>query len=581
MFEIRRLYSDDNCFREVKFDRGINLICGDDSKSGEVVLSKKQNGVGKSLTIELIDFALLGLNTKDSRVSKINNKYLPPNSFVNIHFKYNNVDYIVGRNRNNRVRIKSINDSYEEFEYREGIKKLENVIGFNNMPISLRTYMTFFIKQESYNYKDFIKLYKASQADLLKIHFYLFSLPLDALRAIGEAFKEKKIGSALKTKAKKTLEEANLDVNALKARKNELTETVNTIQEKLDYSNFSSSIDSSSDDLNILESQLAEIRREKLDILSELGDIRDSLTLFDDEIYIDDNDVKAVFEKYKVGLGDIVSKNYTELLRFRDQIVEFKTDIIAEKRTLLENKLKTTNSRLASLSKRADSLRRNLISTENNELVKSFDLYKDRVNELEDYTTTLAGYDQGSEMIEDSKRGFGESIAVVQDAIKETTYIKQSFQQTYYDIHNYVMDDANVNFDFYAKNKFAEESFFQFEVFMDDTGSGGADQRRAVMYDIALIENEYTKPKTLGFIAHDNLIFGRVDKDSSIKLLNYLDTLDESSFQYIATVNADDFNYSKLKSEFSFDVSTKVKLNLTKREPLFWKIYPDFITRKR
>jgi hypothetical protein len=92
----------------------------------------------------------------------------------------------------------------------------------------------------------------------------------------------------------------------------------------------------------------------------------------------------------------------------------------------------------------------------------------------------------------------------------------------------------------------------------------------AAIYDAALHKNEETAPRTYGLFIHDNLIFGLIEKDSSIKYLNYLNgNFDDSDIQYIATINMDEFNYEELKGDFTYDVTKDVVIELTRDNPLF------------
>lgn len=100
---------------------------------------------------------------------------------------------------------------------------------------------------------------------------------------------------------------------------------------------------------------------------------------------------------------------------------------------------------------------------------------------------------------------------------------------------------------------------------------------RAAIYDAALHQNEYTKQKTIGFVVHDNLLFGNMDQESSIQFLNEMNKIDSGEFQYIATANSDQFDYEELRSRFTFDVGSKVVKDLTRAKPLFKRISSDFI----
>ena len=68
---LNRLYSENNIFEEITFHDGVNIILGEkyDDRS---VKGRKTNGVGKSMSIEFLDFCFLNdyENTKRSFPSR-------------------------------------------------------------------------------------------------------------------------------------------------------------------------------------------------------------------------------------------------------------------------------------------------------------------------------------------------------------------------------------------------------------------------------------------------------------------------------------------------------------------------------
>lgn len=73
---IKRLYTDPEIITEVNFEPGVNIILGESDET-----SSKNNGVGKSLCIEFLNFALLKRKS-ESRVAKIPKENLDPSTFI-------------------------------------------------------------------------------------------------------------------------------------------------------------------------------------------------------------------------------------------------------------------------------------------------------------------------------------------------------------------------------------------------------------------------------------------------------------------------------------------------------------------
>ncbi len=55
---INRLYSENGIFDEIQFHDGVNIILGE-KYDDSLVRGRKTNGVGKSMSIEFLDFCFL------------------------------------------------------------------------------------------------------------------------------------------------------------------------------------------------------------------------------------------------------------------------------------------------------------------------------------------------------------------------------------------------------------------------------------------------------------------------------------------------------------------------------------------
>lgn len=91
MIRIRRLFTEPALIDPIVFDSGLNLIVGDRDDS-----SNKTNGVGKSLCIEFVNFALLKSKSA-SRVSRIPEDSFPPETYVCLDFKLGDTEYTIKR----------------------------------------------------------------------------------------------------------------------------------------------------------------------------------------------------------------------------------------------------------------------------------------------------------------------------------------------------------------------------------------------------------------------------------------------------------------------------------------------------
>src|SRR5690625_5123287 len=92
MLTIKRLYSEPSLFEPIDFFNGFNLILGETTDN-----SVKTNGVGKSLCIEFINYALLKDHGK-SRISKIPKNDLPEGFEICLDFEIDDKKITIRRN---------------------------------------------------------------------------------------------------------------------------------------------------------------------------------------------------------------------------------------------------------------------------------------------------------------------------------------------------------------------------------------------------------------------------------------------------------------------------------------------------
>lgn len=579
-----KLYSENDSFRTIDFKPGINLITGQKSTDSDGnVKSKKMNGVGKTLSIELINFCLFKNN--NSKVFRINDLYLAKNEFIYLHILVDDKDVIIGRTKSNLVRIKSgSNSEFTDYDATAGKKYIENLFRFNTLPISMREYFNFFIKEAGYTYEEFARLYTSSYTDLLKVHFYFFELPIRVLQVISASYKSYDAAKKRITKVNKELKAQGLEIGKLQARKNALEDRVTNLEDDFEYSQILDSLQERSSEVNLLESELETLFMEKKSIEYELKELAIFIEDFRDDLYIDDKDLSLVFNQFKSGLGDLVSNDLGQVRKFRDQLTKYKSELVGIKQSDAKKRLEEIEAKIAVRRAKVDKFYSDISATQKNHIVKSFRVYREEVNEFKNFEMMLNEHDSASSEVNKSNTDFALAMAELSKLVAEKKSIKTEFQKTFLDIHKYVTSSVEASFDFKIDSKFSPSNtmnFFQFYVESETTGSTGSNQMTAAIYDAALHKSPATAPKTYGMYIHDNLIFGLIEKDSSIQYLNYLhDNFNGDDIQYIATVNMDEFNYAELQDDFTYEVKEDVVIELTRQNPLFRVMRSNMLTSR-
>jgi DNA repair ATPase RecN len=380
----------------------------------------------------------------------------------------------------------------------------------------------------------------------------------------------------------KWLKKNDLEIGKLRAIRNEIEERVNNLEQDFDYGKIINTLDNKQMEITELEAKINQLLEQKSSLAVDLVEIEEYVNEFSEDIYIEDDDIKTVFEKYKKGLGELAQADLENLYKFRDQLAKFKSNLIDNKKIQLSQEITQINATVQELNKKVSKYYAQISQSDQNNLVKSFRTYKEDIYEFRQFDQQLEKYELATERLNEAKAVYSTAANKLSRIVSTLKNVKESFQTTFIDAHKYITGSSAASFDFTVNvdtGPSRKKDFFKFSAYTETSGSKGSDQIRAAIYDVSLHMNEHTKKKTIGFILHDNLIFGVIDKVSSIKFLNLINDRLGDEIQYIAAINSDDFDYAELREQFTFDVKEKEAINLTKSEPLFHGIYLDFIKR--
>ncbi|MDQ2088050.1 DUF2326 domain-containing protein, partial [Herbivorax sp. ANBcel31] len=96
--KLKKLYSKNNVFDELVFHDGVNIILGE-KYDNSTTRGRKTNGVGKSMSIEILDFCFLSNYDKKSRVYKIPKELLPVDEEIILDLEIGKEDITIKRTR--------------------------------------------------------------------------------------------------------------------------------------------------------------------------------------------------------------------------------------------------------------------------------------------------------------------------------------------------------------------------------------------------------------------------------------------------------------------------------------------------
>ncbi|EDA1758590.1 AAA family ATPase, partial [Salmonella enterica subsp. enterica serovar Newport] len=326
MLRINKLYSMPESFEPVSFYSGINLILGEKDDT-----SNKTNGVGKTLLIEFINFCLLK-EFKSSRVSKIPHSDFSKDILICLDFNIGDINIISQRSigKHNEPTL-IINGKTIEFSgVDDALSHLSNLT-FKNSKVflhpSFRTMLGPLIRDERSEFKSIVECFDTKlhiPADYTP-HLYLLGIDISPYKEAKILQREIDDLSTTKNKIKKDIEFlTGSKISSAKAEVNDLKSKVEHIKKAMDALDSDSSYEMIKDEVAELESSLEELRNKRTILKLELSRINSLVG----DVYINDEEVIEVYNKFKVGLGDAIKKELDDVISFKKKIDHFQHTLL-------------------------------------------------------------------------------------------------------------------------------------------------------------------------------------------------------------------------------------------------------------
>jgi len=544
MLKIKKLYSEPEVFDPITFEDGFNLILGEITE-GNV----KTNGVGKSMTIEFINYALLK-RYKDSRVSLIPEEDLSRDITVCLDFELNGhtitskraindhecPTLIIDGEKKSYSRVSDANDHLSTLLFAS--------VAYENPP-SFRMMMGPLIRDEGSEFKSIISCFDTNKRIPPDYAPHLFLLHIDP-NPYSEA---KRLYSEMESvsKARKKMEEnitalTSKNVSESKADLNELENQVRKIKGDIDRLENIEGFDVVKDEIIDIENRLEQERSKQGVLKSELSKIK----LFRGDNYIDGQEVADLYNQFKEGLGDLIKRDLDEVTAFKRKIDNFQRSIIEGRKNSIEKELKVFEESISSLNK-LYSKKVSLLDQEGVlvSLKQSISIHDKKIEEFSALSSFIQKHTDYDNEYKEKKRGRDSEIYLLESYVNNSQEVIDSFERTMLDIHDYVFGNRRSSFDVEVSKR---KEILKFELRADSDGSHSINREKVFLYDFALLINPETSKNHPGFLVHDNIF--DVDQDTLIRSINYIGENISSlnNKQYILTINSDKFSASDLDS---------------------------------
>lgn len=561
MLTIKRLYSEPSLFEPIDFFNGFNLILGETTDN-----SVKTNGVGKSLCVEFINYALLKDHGK-SRVSKIPKNDLPEDFEICLDFEIDDKKLTIRRSVFKEDfpqlyvngKLKPVATKSQVLEYLTSLTF--GSISTNESP-SFRSILGPLIRDEKSEFKSIIKCFDTDKRipPDYEPHLYLLGINPAPYNQANQLNRDLEKIRAAKSKVKENVEAlTGKNISEAKADLNDLKNQVEKTQKDIDRLENIEGYDIVKSEIIALEDEIEDKRARQEVLKSEISKIQ----LFKGDNYIDEDEVAELYNQFKDGLGDLIKKELSEVSAFKKKIDDFQRSLINERKESVTKEIGALDEELRALDNRYKE-KVSLLDQEGllKSLKKTIAIHQRKVEDYSSLNSFLEAFSNHEQERKDKDIERKNQIHLLDTYVIEAKDSVESIESLILDMHEYVYGNQQCSFDVEVKDN---KEIVKFDLRIYDDGSHSIDREKVFFYDYALLTSPSTEDRHPGLLIHDNIF--EVDRDTLIKNLDYINSTLGSlaNKQYILTLNKDMLSPNDLLI-LKLEMSNHVRATFTKNK---------------
>ena len=575
---LNRLYSESNIFEEISFHDGVNIILGekyDDSS----VKGRKTNGVGKSMSIEFLDFGFLN-DYEKSRIAKIPKEVFPLEENVILDLDIGDEAITIKRNRKQadqpviirEGRTVSFDKLQDAREYLTGL--IFPKLNGKKVP-SFRNLFSILMRDERSEFTDIIKCHDLTKKipDDLSAHLFLLGFSLEAYKNTLETIKEIEAVNTVIAKDKKELtQEGKKKISDVKAELNALEDELQKLEDAIESFKTNETFDSMEADLIELEDLLDQLRKRQKALRYDYEKIRK----MPKPEQIDDREIELVYNQFKSELGNAVVKSLNEVVGFKNKIEEFQRTLVNQKAKELESQLKSIAEQIRVLddeySEKLKVIDKKGVLKNLKVSLKIYEAKKDSISHTKFLFDQYEKYEKKKRMLNLQKT---QQLMEIDSEIEQNKEIMDDFIDTILEIHESIMGNKECSFSLQTVDKARKKTPVELTLRIYDDGSHSVDRTKVFIYDMALLFNQYTRDRHPLFLVHDNIF--DVDQDTLVQCLNYIYKQEEQyqDFQYILTLNRDKIENEEQRKLIQMDIDEHQVAVFTKEKKFLGRNYQE------
>ena len=575
---IVKLSSVNNSFQEIVFRDGLNLILGEKCDE-KTTRGRKTNGVGKTMSIEFIDFGLL-CDYEKSRIAKIPPKVLKPEECVVL-------DLIIGEDKvqirrfidkpNKPVIIR--NDKKTQFENLNDARDYITDLVFSDISEtdipSYRNLLSILSRDERSEFSDILKCHDINLRipDDYTVHLYLLGLSVGNYKRVTSVIKQiDSIKIELRDLKKDLTVNGNRKLTDVKAKLNALKAEVDQLEKAIETFKTNEAFNLIEGELVEIEKQLDHLRRRRSIYRRELSNIKE----LPQPEHIDDSEIELVYNQYKSELGTAVVKSLNEVISFKNKVEEFQRVLINQKASELNESIEALSSQIRELDEE-HAKKVNLVDKQGvlKDIKTNYRIYDAKRNESTNLQLMFERYNQLEQQKKKLNVEKSSVLLEIDNNIESLSEMLDSFMDTISSIHELIMGNRECSFEIKTKNSTTNKTPMEMNMRIFDDGSHSVNRTKVFIYDMALMFNSYTRKRHPLFLIHDNIF--DVDQDTLIQCLNYIAKQEDlySDFQYILTLNRDKIENEERAKQINLNISEHVSASFTKESKFFLGDYQE------
>ncbi|CAD75553.1 MAG TPA: DUF2326 domain-containing protein [Rhodopirellula baltica] len=543
LLRLHRLSSEPECFDPIEFHTGVNLILGERS-DGTDPQGRKLNGVGKSVCVDFLHFAL-GRRFIDTRLSRIPEGVLPEGMSVLLDLSINDLRLQIRRSTTNpdQPTVVVADGSIIAFDNLDELTRYLGELLFagdeNAGQASFRSILSLLMRDERSEFKSVVNPSDTARRAPDDYSPHLFLMGIDSTsfaefdRTVSRLDDTRKFANSLK----KDLTDGGKDkLSDIPAKLNEEKRATEKIEDALETLRVDPAFEKVEEELNEIELELRQLRSERKKLSFQIDQIR-SIPLPEQ---ISADDIAIVFERVRSGLGELVEKSLEQAKEFKESIEKFQQTLrqseltqLQQTRTEYSSQIRTLSDRHAELVRQVDN--KGVLA----ELRTGLEVATRRTDQYHRLASQFDQYERKAKEINTIKADRSDNLRDIQTLISECDDLEASFNETLVAIHESIQQTSRASFKFRVDDGPRTKKPLSFDVRIQDDGSHSVNHARVFIYDFALMLNELTSPHHPKFLLHDNIL--EVDQDTLVNSLNFIQKLmdDGVDFQYILTLNRD------------------------------------------